>query len=104
MTDALSPVVSSLLERAAVDNGFDRKLPRVGERLVYASTQCPLCVWLGVAESGDLLVASSRMHRGTSPAATIKRLQSAYDVLADDAGAADVEPLMGMQIEALLDG
>jgi len=37
-------------------------------------------------------------------AATIKRLQSAYDVLADDAEAADVEPLMGMQIEALLDG
>jgi putative restriction endonuclease len=47
MTTALSPVIASRLEKAAVDNGFDQELPREGDWLGFASTQCPLRVWLG---------------------------------------------------------
>ncbi len=48
MTAPLSPVLASRLEKAAVDNGFDRELPREGDWLGYASTHCPLRIWLGV--------------------------------------------------------
>jgi putative restriction endonuclease len=47
MTTALSPVTLTRLEKAAVDNGFDQELPRDGDWLGFASTQCPLRVWLG---------------------------------------------------------
>jgi hypothetical protein len=42
MTIPLSPAIATLLEKVAVDNGFDRKLPREGNWLAYASTQAPL--------------------------------------------------------------
>lgn len=47
MTTPLSPVLASRLEKAATDNGFDRALEAVDGWLVFASTQCPLHVWLG---------------------------------------------------------
>jgi len=47
MTTALSPVTLTRLEKAAVDNGFDQELPREGDWLGFASTQCPLRIWLG---------------------------------------------------------
>ena len=42
----LSPAIAALLEKIAVDNGFDRELPRNGNWLSYASTQAPLRLWL----------------------------------------------------------
>lgn len=42
----LSRILLSCLETAATDNGFDQGLPRQGDWLVFASTLCPLRVWL----------------------------------------------------------
>jgi hypothetical protein len=47
MKNELPPAVASRLEKAAVDNGFDQELPRHGDWLGFATTQCPLRVWLG---------------------------------------------------------
>src|SRR5581483_9717388 len=47
------------LEKAAVDNGFDRELPRDADWLAYASTQAPLRIWLTAADDGTLLAALS---------------------------------------------
>jgi hypothetical protein len=52
------------LEKAAVDNGFDRELPGAGEWLVYGSTHAPLKVWLAAPSGGRLLVALSRADVG----------------------------------------
>ncbi len=60
MTAALSPVVASRLEKAAVDNGFDRDLPRENDWLPFASTHCPLRIWLGTFGDAVLLVALSQ--------------------------------------------
>lgn len=46
MTNVLSPIVTSRLEKAAIDNGFDKELPREGDWLEYATTKCPLRAWL----------------------------------------------------------
>jgi hypothetical protein len=54
---ALAPATITRLEKAAVDNGFDLELPRVGDWLGFASTQAPLRLWLSAA-AGDLLVAA----------------------------------------------
>lgn len=62
MTKALSPVVISRLEKAAADNGFDQELEREGDWLVFASTQCPLRVWLGAFGPAILLVAFSQQN------------------------------------------
>jgi hypothetical protein len=63
MTTALSPILASRLEKAAVDNGFDQALPPGGEGglawLGFASTRCPLRLWLGAFGDGVLLVALS---------------------------------------------
>ena len=56
----LPPVIASRLEKAAVDNGFDRELPTVGGWLAFASTQCPLSIWLGMIPSGAFAVALSQ--------------------------------------------
>ena len=56
----LSSAVASRLEKAAVDNGFDRELPAVGEWLAFASTQSPLCIWLGMTAGGAAAIALSR--------------------------------------------
>lgn len=46
MITMLSPIIASRLEKAATDNGFDQELPRDGDWLAFASTQCPLRVWI----------------------------------------------------------
>src|SRR5688572_19866946 len=62
MIKALSPVIVARLEKAAIDNGFDQELPGsahedgTAQWLGFASTQCPLRVWLGM--TGDAFVAA----------------------------------------------
>jgi putative restriction endonuclease len=51
-----SAATLTLLEKLAVDNGFDRQLPRASEWLVFASSQSPLQIWLA-APGGALFVA-----------------------------------------------
>ena len=46
--------IATRLEKAAIDNGFDRELPRAGEWLAYGSTHAPLEVWLRAMDSGRL--------------------------------------------------
>ncbi len=62
MTSALSPVVASRLEKAAVDNGFDQELAREGDWLGFASTQCPLRVWLGTFGDAVFLATFSQQN------------------------------------------
>ena len=62
MTTALSPIIVSRLEKAATDNGFDQELEREGDWLVFASTQCPLRVWLGAFGGTVLLSAFSQQN------------------------------------------
>lgn len=62
MTSALSPVVISRLEKAATDNGFDQALDQEGRWLVFASTQCPLRVWLSVFGEAVFLAAFSQTN------------------------------------------
>jgi putative restriction endonuclease len=56
----LSPLIQTLLEKAATDNGFDQALAPEGDWLVFASTQCPLRVWLGVFSDAALCAAFSQ--------------------------------------------
>lgn len=58
----LSPVIVSRLEKAATDNGFDQELDRDGDWLVFASTQCPLRVWLGAFGGALFLAAFSQRN------------------------------------------
>lgn len=64
MTTTLSPIIVSRLEKAATDNGFDQAIERGSNWLAFASTQCPLRVWLGVfsdaAKEPVLLAALSQ--------------------------------------------
>jgi putative restriction endonuclease len=62
MMASLSSVTLTLLEKAAVDNGFDQNLPRQEDWLCYASTQCPLRIWLGSLDNGSFLAAFSRQN------------------------------------------
>ena len=62
MTTALSPVIASRLEKAAVDNGFDQELPREGDWLGFASTQCPLRIWLGTFGDAVFLATFSQQN------------------------------------------
>lgn len=62
MTTALSPVLVSRLEKAATDNGFDQALAPERAWLVFASTQCPLRVWLGSFGDAVLLAAFSQQN------------------------------------------
>jgi hypothetical protein len=56
----LSPLTQTLLEKVATDNGFDRALAPEGGWRVFASTQCPLRVWLGASGDAALLAAFSQ--------------------------------------------
>lgn len=58
----LSPILVSRLEKAATDNGFDQALPLEGDWLVFASTHCPLRVWLGIFGDAVPVVALSHQH------------------------------------------
>ena len=60
VTTPLSPIIASRLEKAATDNGFDQQLDREGDWLAFASTQCPLRIWLGTFGDAVLLAALSR--------------------------------------------
>lgn len=62
MTPALSPIVVSLLEKGATDNGFDRALAQDGSWLPFASTLCPLRVWLGARDAGGFVAALSQQN------------------------------------------
>lgn len=62
MTTTLSPIVISRLEKTATDNGFDQTLASEGAWLVFASTQCPLRVWLGAFADAAFLVAFSQQN------------------------------------------
>lgn len=61
-TVQLTPVLASRLEKVAIDNGFDRELPSVGSWLTFASTQCPLQIWLTMAAGGECYAALSQFH------------------------------------------
>ncbi|MBK9519677.1 MAG: HNH endonuclease [Anaeromyxobacter sp.] len=54
-----SPLIPTLLEKAALDNGFDQELGQAAGWLAYASTHAPLTVWLTVRD-GQLMAALSR--------------------------------------------
>ncbi|MBK6515664.1 MAG: HNH endonuclease [Polyangiaceae bacterium] len=56
----LAPLTQTRIEKAATDNGFDRALGPEGDWLVFASTQCPLRVWLGAFGDAVLLAAFSQ--------------------------------------------
>jgi len=74
MTWGPSAATLTLLEKLAVDNGFDRELPREGEWLAFASTRCPLRIWLSTSGEELFLVALSQgnvaMALDTGTAAT----------------------------------
>ncbi len=57
-----SAATLTLLEKLAVDNGFDRELPREGEWLTFASTQSPLRIWLSAPEEALFVVALSQAN------------------------------------------
>jgi hypothetical protein len=61
-TVQLTPVLASRLEKVAIDNGFDRELSSVGSWLTFASTQCPLQIWLTMAGGGECYAALSQFH------------------------------------------
>jgi putative restriction endonuclease len=60
MPTSLPTAIASRLEKAAVDNGFDRELPAVGEWLAFASTQCPLSIWLSMTLGGGFAITLSQ--------------------------------------------
>lgn len=62
MTFGPSAATLTLLEKLAVDNGFDRELPREGEWLAFASTQSPLRIWLSASEEALFLAALSQTN------------------------------------------
>lgn len=57
-----SAVVATLLEKIAVDNGFDRELPTREDWLGYASTQAPLRIWLSAQGDEQFLAALSQWN------------------------------------------
>jgi putative restriction endonuclease len=62
MTGGLPQAVATLLEKVAVDNGFDLALPRQGGWLGFASSQAPLRVWLTAHPGSHFLAAVSRRN------------------------------------------
>jgi putative restriction endonuclease len=61
MSPPLTSVTRTLLEKAAVDNGFDQELPPQGDWLGFASTQAPLRLWLSTF-SDALFIAAVSQH------------------------------------------
>jgi putative restriction endonuclease len=62
MTGGMSAATLTLLEKLAVDNGFDRELPRDGEWLAFASTQIPLRIWLSAPGETQFVAALSQSN------------------------------------------
>lgn len=76
--------LTSLLEKAAVDNGFDQELAREEDWFGFASTQCPLRVWLCyfgdakfVAAFSQRNVARALSEHGVSTTTTLPKGASA---------------------------
>jgi putative restriction endonuclease len=62
VTTSLPPILVSRLEKVAIDNGFDRELPSIGSWLTFASTQCPLQIWLTMSADGACYAALSQFR------------------------------------------
>lgn len=60
VSPGLSPIVTSLLAKAAADNGFDQERGRADRWLAFASTLCPLRLWLGCFGDAVYLAAMSQ--------------------------------------------
>jgi putative restriction endonuclease len=59
MNEPSWPAMGPLLEKAAVDNGFELPLQAANGWIGFASTRCPLRIWLRISPGG-LLAAFSR--------------------------------------------
>jgi putative restriction endonuclease len=62
MTAGPSAATLTLLEKLAVDNGFDRELPHTSEWLAFASTQSPLRIWLSAPGEALFVAALSQSN------------------------------------------
>jgi putative restriction endonuclease len=62
MTFERASATLTLLEKLAVDNGFDRELPREGEWLAFASTKVPLQIWLSAPGTSLFVAALSQSN------------------------------------------
>lgn len=62
MTPVPSAATLTLLEKLAVDNGFDRELLPEREWLAFASTQSPLRIWLSAPGETLFVVALSQSN------------------------------------------
>jgi putative restriction endonuclease len=58
----ISPATITRIEKAAVDNGFDQDLLRERDWLGFASTQCPLRIWLRSAGDTSVHAAFSQQN------------------------------------------
>ena len=58
----MTPSQITRLEKTAVDNGFDRELPRQDDWLAFASTQAPLRIWLTAIDDDWLVLAVSQAN------------------------------------------
>ena len=58
----MTPAGITRLEKAAIDNGFDRELPRQGDWLGFASTQVPLHIWLTAIGEDRFIAAVSQQN------------------------------------------
>lgn len=56
----LTAIARTRLEKAAYDNGFDLPRGRADGWLAYASSHCPLRLWLGALGDGFFVVAMSQ--------------------------------------------
>ncbi len=62
MTESPSAATATRLEKVAVDNGFDRELPRQTVWLGFASTQTTLQLWLTATDDMQCMAALSQLH------------------------------------------
>jgi hypothetical protein len=58
----LTPILVSRLQKTATDNGFDQEVGREGNWVAFASTQCPLRVWLAALGDAPFLAAFSQQN------------------------------------------
>src|SRR4051812_37743078 len=89
----LSPFTVTLMEKAALDNGFDQELPRQADWLGYASTRAPLKLWLTrfgdalyVAAFSQANVAKALDGYGTPAASPLPPGATAARTVTDEAG------------------
>lgn len=66
MAGALPSTVAAILEKAAVDNGFDLELPAEGPWLGFGSTSAPMRLWLTRVEHDRAVAAMSSLDVGRS--------------------------------------